>query len=215
MPKTKNTGHCGRYMTCYWKWQMAFHVSLTSSWAFLVPVHSITGYSSGSVRGWRTRKSIVMQQWPSTVRECLASAYVLRTHCSKPQWTSVHERFKATSITNSPQDVLLRNTNRMSRPVESTVCCVLLLTLCCVRNVSPCTRKHAQPCIKLDRWVKRLYYGPCQFSSNDTWQWDTYSAVSRDTLYPLKRGSAKDMALCVYIQLTLSSFDRCILDSWF
>lgn len=29
--ETKNTGHCGCYMVCYWKWQMVFHVCLTSS----------------------------------------------------------------------------------------------------------------------------------------------------------------------------------------
>lgn len=167
----------------------------------------------GPRTGWRTRTSIVRQQWPATVRECLASAHVPRTRCSKPQWTSVHERFKQRI---GPSEAPLKMSCSGTQTRQGgwggqcrCICRVHLLTLCCVRNISPCTR-NTHTHIKLDRWMKRLYYRPWQFSSNYTWQWDTYSAVSRDNPLPSNRGGAKDMALCVCSrQPLLSDFDRC------
>lgn len=119
---------------------------------------------------WWTRKSIV---WQLTVRECLVLARVPRTRRSKPQWTSVHKRFRL-RVRPSRRPVLECKQDRVQR---LDICCVHLLTLCCVRNVSPWTdgthvhahHKH----IKVDRWTRTLQHGPCQFSPNYTWQPDT------------------------------------------
>lgn len=100
--ETKNTGRCTRYTARYWKWQMVFHVSLTSSTVRCVVLSGpprceplpLWGVLLGLRRKggpWWTRRSIVRQL---TVRECLVSAPVPRTRRSKPQWTSVHKRFR-------------------------------------------------------------------------------------------------------------------------
>lgn len=108
------------------------------------------------------------------------------------------------SIRTSFQNVLFWSTNK-----TGCICFVHLVTFCCVRSVSPCTGNTHNTHIKVDRWMKRLYYSPCQFSSNYTWQWDTYGAASRDNSLPSNRGNTEDMAFCVYNQPLLSDFDRC------
>lgn len=139
-------------MVCYWKWQMVFHVFLTSFDACSLLLWSLSGVSPFHYRtffwGWwggLTRKSIVMQLWPPTVRECLAAGYVLRTQCIKPQWTSVHKRFKQSIV---PSETLPKMSclGRFfyfilggGTRIERTECANVFLTLCCVRNVSPCT----------------------------------------------------------------------------
>lgn len=160
------------------------------------------GVLLGPMRGWRTRTSIVRQQRAPTVRECLASAYVLRTQYSKPQWTSVHERFKQRM---SPSETPLKMScsaaqtrqrgsgSAASRPVL----CASLNPLLCQKCFTLYTRTppphtHTpQTHIHVDRWMKKLYYRPCQFSLNYTWQWGTYSVVSRDNPLPSNRSSVK------------------------